>query len=183
MEPETVTCSICGAVNDAGRALCIDCNRPLTAYAEQLDSQQHINREEIQRKIASLDTRPPAVLAMTLFYVVFAVFWPLAYVVGAFMSREKVNAEGTNYLSAAFDAIGPFLSAGLLVPFALLLVFLAWATWTQRSWAWTAGLVTLGLFALKALQKGVGGAVWLVVAAVLAFFWFREETKVWYGHS
>lgn len=185
---QTVKCPHCGEENDVASALCTQCNTPLTAYAGTLTG--HV--EEATRRRAALaatqDIRPPAVNAMAVFLAAFALFWPLARVVGAFAARRAVgadNTEGLNYIGNAVGMVGPIVSALVLVPAALALLTLAWAVWTQRTWAWTAALAALGLFALLALLAfGVTplrSLALLLAAGALAFAWVQPRTRAWFG--
>jgi hypothetical protein len=134
-----------------------------------------------------LNLRPPVIGAMALFDLLFALFWPFAFVVGAFAARTHLNADQTNYLGTAFSAIGPILSAIVLIPIGLALLGLAWGTWTQRPWAWTANAAGLAAFALAALFKffsaPIMAFVWIGLACGFAYYWFRPETKSWFGMS
>lgn len=128
--PDTIQCPNCGTPNDTGAALCKACMNPLTAYSGQLKGETYQGR--LVKQVAYLDTRPPAVIAMTVLDIVFALFWPLRMVFASFAARQTTNAEGTNYVASAFGTIGPILSAILLIPAAILLGVVAWAAWTQR---------------------------------------------------
>ncbi len=182
--PDTKQCPNCGLVNDAGRARCADCQTPLTAYAGQLEEFTSSQGRLVQH-VARLNRRPLAVAALALFDALFALFWPLAFVIGALAARQSVNAEGTNYLASAFGMVGPTLYAVVLIPAALALGALAWATWTQRPWAWTANVVVLGIFALLALFKlaaaPIMAIIWIGLACGLTYYWFQPETKAWFG--
>jgi hypothetical protein len=186
-EPETVQCKFCGEVNEVGSALCANCKSPLTAYAGEIKGLSAEEKARMAARVARLKRHPPAVYALTVFNALFALFWPLAFTLGGFMARERVNSEGTNYLAAAFGAIGPFLTALMLIPAGLALIYLAWATWSQRSWAWMANLGSLALFAFLALRQFSSAPLlalfWLFVAGALTVIWLRPETKVWYGLS
>jgi hypothetical protein len=182
---ETQQCPHCGTPNDIGRSLCENCQTPLTAYAGQLHGQAYQGR--LAEQVALLNTRPPVVVGMTVFHVLLVVFWPLARVVGAFASRQQTNAEGTNYIASAFSSIGPILQAIVFVPIALALIVLAWATWTERTWAWTVNAFALAAFALFAILKypsaHLQAILYVGLAGGLAFFWFRPQTRGWYGLS
>jgi hypothetical protein len=181
---QTRQCPNCGAANSIDSALCENCRAPLTAYAGQLTGQGESAQGRLAGQVAQLETRPPGVVAMTVFDVLFAGFWPLRSVAGAFLAKPRLNAEGTNYLGAAFGTVGPVLAAIVLIPLALALFGLAWMTWTQRPWTWTANLAALGLFALLALLHfSPLSVVWLAAAGALAYLWFRPETKAWFGFS
>ncbi len=181
---DTGQCPNCGHVNDVGRATCANCQLPLTAYAGQIpdfDSQQG----KLAQQVAQLNVRPPIIQAMALFNLLFALLWPLAYVAYGFLARPHLNAESTNYIGTAVSAVGPILAALVLIPIGLALFALAWATWTQRPWAWTANAAGLAAFALLALLKfataPIMAFIWVGLACGLAYYWFRPETKSWFG--
>ena len=181
--PETRQCPHCGTVNDIANALCERCKTPLTAYAGQLTGEAYQGR--LAGQVALLERQPPVVIAMAIFNVLFAVFWPLATVMRSFQATPHVNEEGTNYAAAAFTTIGPILSAILLVPIALAILVLAWATWAQRTWAWTVNAFFLGGIALLAILKfstsHTLAFIYAGLACGLAYFWFQQKTKAWYG--
>lgn len=177
---DTIQCPNCGTANDTGAALCKACMHPLTAYSGQLKGETY--QGKLVKQVAYLDTRPPAVIAMTALDVVFALFWPLRTVFANFASRPTTNAEGTNYVASAFGTIGPIFSAMLLIPTAIVLGFLAWAAWTQRPWAWMANLGVLIVFALLNLRP-TPAALFAVAAIVIGVFWMMPRTKGWYGLS
>ncbi len=177
---DTKQCPNCGTPNDVSQSLCKNCMTPLTAYAGQLVGESHKGR--LAKQVADLETRPPAVIGMTVLNVVFALFWPLRIVLANFAAKPTTNAEGTNYVASAFGSIGPILSAILLIPAAILLCILAWATWTQRPWAWMTNLGVLVVFALLNL-RATPMALFAVAAIVLGVLWMMPRTKGWYGLS
>ena len=178
--PDTIQCPNCGTPNDTGAALCKACMNPLTAYSGQLKGETYQGR--LVKQVAYLDTRPPAVIAMTVLDIVFALFWPLRMVFASFAARQTTNAEGTNYVASAFGTIGPILSAILLIPEAILLGVVAWAAWTQRPWAWMVHFGVLILFALLNLRP-TAAALFAVAAVVIGVLWMMPRTKGWYGLS
>jgi hypothetical protein len=182
---ETRQCPHCGLENDLGRSLCANCQTPLTAYAGQLQGAAY--QGKLAAQVERLETRPPGVVAMVVFIVVIVVFWPLASVVTAFLHREAINAEGTNYLASAFGALGPLLTALVMIPIACVLSWLAWATWTQQTWTWNANAGLLIGFAVFALSRHAVYQnmtyVWIALAVVLGFFWFQSATRAWFGLS
>lgn len=182
---ETIQCPHCGEINDSGRARCINCQTPLTAYGGQLDRAPEEQRKKLAEQVARLETRPPIVAAMTLFNTLFAIFWPLAYAIGSFMSRPKTSGDNSNYLGAAFGSIGAFLVALIFVPIAIALFGLAWGTWTQKSWAWTANAAFLCAFAVLAFLRfhvnHLLGFIWLGLDGAFAYYWFKPQIKEWFG--
>lgn len=178
--PDTIQCPNCGTPNDTGQSLCKACMNPLTAYSGELKGETH--QGKLAGQVAYLETRPPAVMAMTVLDVVFALFWPLRKVFTSFAARPTTNAEGTNYVASAFGTVGPILAAALLIPVAIALVFVAWATWTQRPWAWMVNLGVLIVFALLNLKPSPV-ALFAVAAGVIGVLWMMPRTKGWYGLS
>ncbi len=178
--PDTIQCPNCGTPNDTSAALCKACMNPLTAYSGELKGETY--QGNLVKQVAYLDTRPPAVIAMTVLDIVFALFWPLRRVFANFANRPTTNVEGTNYVASAFGTIGPILSAILLIPAAIALGVVAWAAWTQRPWAWMVNLGVLVLFALLNLRPNPT-ALFAVAAIVIGVFWMLPRTKGWYGLS
>ncbi|MCW3099080.1 MAG: hypothetical protein JWL77_4698 [Chthonomonadaceae bacterium] len=178
--PDTIQCPNCGTPNDTAAALCKACMNPLTAYSGELKGETY--QGNLAKQVVHLETRPPAVIAMTALDIVFALFWPLRMVFANFAARQTTNAEGTNYVAAAFGTIGPILSAILLVPAAILLGVMAWGAWTQRPWAWMANFGVLIVFALLNLRP-TPTALLAVAAIVIGVFWMMPRTKGWYGLS
>jgi hypothetical protein len=182
---DTQQCPNCGHVNESGRAVCANCQLPLTAYSGQVSGDFESSRGKLAQQVSRLNVRPPIVAVVALCDLLFALFWPLAYVVNDFANRPRLNGEMTNYLGSAFGAIGPFLHAIVLVPIGLALIGLAWATWTERAWAWSVNAIGLAAFVLLSLRNfGVAPImtiIWVVLAGGVAFVWFRSETKAWFG--
>ena len=180
----TRQCPHCGVVNDMSRALCSNCQSPLTAYGGQLNGVAYQGKLAAQASQAAV--RPAVVTAMTLFDILYAVFWPIAYVIGAYMGRAQLNTEGTNYVAAALGSLGPLFSALALLPIGAMLCFLAWSTWTQRTWAWTANAWTIGIFVLIVFMKHQFSLFTFVcagLAGALAYFWFLPRARAWFGLS
>jgi MFS family permease len=119
------------------------------------------------------------------FHIFFALFWPLASVLGAFATRIKVNEEGTNYLAASFGSIGPIFTAVVCVPFFAGFLIVAWGAFTQRDWGYHGSFGVLGLFGVLALMKfGSAPALtlfWLVLVVTGVVFWLKSDVKAWYG--
>jgi hypothetical protein len=176
-------CPHCAHENPDGLAVCLNCNTPLTAYSGQL---MGAVSEETRYKAAKLAVRPPVIpmaAALTLALAALGPAWALA---SRFFSRPAVNAEGTNYVGAAFGAVGVAFAAMVLVPLALVLVFVAWGVMIQRTWAWTAQAVVL----LGILVIGFTG--WLipslflrillsVAAVIVGVMWMKQDAREWYG--
>jgi hypothetical protein len=163
--------------------MCENCNTPLTAYGGQVGQEENFKRR-LATQVSALDVRPPAVIAMVVFYLLFTLFWPLRGVVSAFAARPHLNSEGTNYIGAAFGTLGPIFACVTLLPIAVLLCGLAYFTWAQRPWTWMAGLVGLGVaVVVTALQNGLGALTILIgiVAVTIAVFWTQARTRAWFG--
>src|ERR1044071_9262972 len=104
---ETVQCKHCGTQNDISRALCENCQSPLTAYAGQLRGESY--RGNLSAQVDRLRVRPISVTLMVVFLIIIIVGWPLREIFSAFASRATLNSESTNYIASAFGAIGPIL--------------------------------------------------------------------------
>ena len=178
---ETKTCPGCGTANDISRALCEVCSTPLTAYSSELPAEDLERKVSLKKEAMKLTRHPSAVLVMVGFQSFIALLL-LSKVFASIASRQQVNAEGTNYIGAALGSIGPVFTAIFLVPAALAVLFLAFQTWSQSSWAWMAGTV----FAVACCLLGVwlfGGFAILCVPAIIALliFWNQPACKKWYG--
>lgn len=182
MEQEK-TCPHCGTSNRAGRALCAQCNFPLTAYAGDLTGESY--QGKLAGQVALLEQRPPVIPIVAVGLVLLAIVGPLLTAARAFQTQPKVNEEGTNYVAASFGSVGPIMQAFVLVPVALLFLVVAWGIWTQRPWGWPAGLVTLGLLAVRSVLSitALPSLLLLIACGVLAWFWLRPTTKAWFGQN
>lgn len=184
MEANTQQCPYCGTVNEISLARCSNCQSPLTAYAGQITGLEESGKGRLAEQVKAVEIRPPAIGAATGFNIFVALFWPLAAIIGAFASRTRVNADGTNYISAVVGSIGPIFTALVMLPLTLALVVVAWGTWTQQTWAWKANAVTIVGFALLMLTR-IGSApislIWLIGSGALAYLWFQPRTRAWYG--
>lgn len=180
---EQSQCKHCGTLNEAGRALCSNCQTPLTAYSGELRGEEY--RGKLAGQVDRLGGRPPAVTMVSIFLVLAAIGWPLRAVVAAFLKREHLSADGTNYISSAFSAIGPIFISIVCVPIAAVLVWIAWSVYQQRPGSWQFGLGALIAFAAYSLvQLGVSmgwSIFWLAITAVLAVLWFHGSTRAWFG--
>ena len=177
---DTIQCPNCGTPNDTNAALCKACMNPLTAYSGELKGETY--QGNLVKQVAYLDTRPPAVIAMTVLDVAFALFWPLRIVLHNFAAKPTTNAEGTNYVASAFGTIGPILAALLLIPAAVALCVAAWGAWTQRPWAWMVNFGVLIVFTLLNLRPSPV-ALLAVAAIAIGVFWMLPRSKGWYGLS
>lgn len=183
LDLETQQCKNCGMLNSIDWSLCSNCQSPLTAYSGQLRGQE-FDTEHLNQKIKKLDQHPFAVKMMAGQNVFFAAFWPLASAVSGILSRAKVNSETTNYLSAAFSAVGSFMNAIVMVPIALLLIWIAWGAWSQKPWAWGANLGVSLVFGLTCLVHfHLLNIFWLALLAVTTSLWFSKDTRTWFGQN
>lgn len=176
-------CPNCRAENPPGVSRCTVCAMPFTTYAGELTDERY--QGNLAGQVAKLDKRPAMVGAMAGFHIFFALFWPIASILGAFSSRVKVNEEGTNYVAASFGSIGPIVITMVCLPFAAAFLIVAYGAWTQRDWGYWGSLGTAGLFAVLALLKlGAAPALsvfWIVLAGLGVGFWLRRDVKAWYG--
>jgi hypothetical protein len=177
-------CPHCQAEIEEGQALCPSCDRPLTKYAGNITREVS---DLTQARLARLSAKPPVIPVMAGVNVFLALFGPLWTVFKSLGARPTINAEGTNYLGTAFGGVGVFMTAIVLIPLAIAFCVVAWGILTQRTWAWTANLLVLGVFLLLggALGSflGLGSlvAARVVIVAVLAFLWFRPDVREWFG--
>src|SRR5512143_3699501 len=142
-------CPHCEIPNEDGAAVCSSCGTPLTAYGNQITGEVS---EATRARAAKLAIRPAVVPFAAAFCAFAAVAGPLWRVMSLFLSRVTTNPEGTNYLSAAFGAVGIAFSAMVLVPLAIALLLVAWGVMTQRTWAWGAVLALLFLVLVTAFR-------------------------------
>lgn len=180
---DTQKCPHCGTPNDSGNAFCENCNTPLTAYGGQIDGSYHSDQGRLAQQVALLGGHPPVVVAVVIFDILFALFWPVAFVIHQYTGAGQVNASGSNYIFAALSMVGPVLFTFTLIPIALACLYLAWATWTQRPWAW---LINTGVLAAATVvfvmnYPAMKAIVFLILVAGIALFWFRPATKSWFG--
>ncbi len=178
-------CPHCGTLNDSGSALCENCQTPLTAYSGQLSGEAY--QGKLAEKVAELRVRPPGVYLMTAFLAVIALAWPVRSIFMAFANRAVLNSESTNYVSAAFGAVGPIMIAIVCVPVAVALLWLAWSGYTQQPGAWQICLGVVGAFAvymvLNYREYHAWTIFWTLAALGLTSFWIHPSTKAWYGLS
>lgn len=175
-------CKVCDTPNEEGRARCQNCDAPLTAYAGQVTGDYNPATAE---KALQLSLRPPIVVVMAVLDGLTAIFGPFWLVAVKFLARPTAGEEGLNYIGAALSAVGVTLLAIFLIPLGLFLLYLAWATWTQRPWAWSANAVLLLVSALLAVlafaSSPIAALTRIGLSASVAFFWFKPETKDWYA--
>ncbi len=183
MVEETKTCINCGMVNDIGVARCVQCSNPLTAYGGQVNNSEK-HEGNLAAQVALLEKRPVIVSVVAGFSVFFALFWPLAYVIGSFTARVKVSEDQMNYLAASFGSLGVIFSAIALIPLAIVLVIVAWGTFTQRAWGWYTSLGSMGVFLFWTLVHFRAAPffsfVWVVAMISGAVLWFKRDVKAWY---
>lgn len=176
-------CPHCDLPNEEGAAVCDACGTPLTFYGRQVTGEVS---EATRAKAARLAVRPTVVPYMVAFCALFAVLGPFWRLAARFAARTQVNQEGTNYLGAAFGALGVTFAAALLIPLGVAILVVAWGILTQRTWSWTSGLLVLVIAVATAFTGaffGAGILKLLVIAAGigLAIAWMRSETREWFG--
>lgn len=180
---ETQICPNCRAENPPGNSRCSVCATPFTTYAGQLTDERY--QGNLAGQVAKLDTRPVMVSVMAGFHIFFALFWPLASIIGAFKSTVKVNEEGTNYIAASFGSIGPIAITAVCLPFFVAFLIVAYGAFTQRDWGYYGSMGGMGLFATLALFKfGASPALavfWIVLVIIGFAFWLGHGVKAWYG--
>ena len=159
------------------------CSSDLTAYGGQINGEKYEGK--LASKVALLETRPRIVSAVAGFHIFFALFWPLAYVMGSFGSRVKVNEDQTNYLAASFGSLGIIFSFIALIPLAVALFVVPWGTWTQKPWGWFASLISMGVFGGWALvhlkSSPFFSIIWIALMVVCVIQWYKEEVRGWYA--
>jgi hypothetical protein len=179
---ETKKCPNCGLDNQIDRSICDNCYTPLTAYGKQVGMVNDFE-SKLTKQVEALDERPKVVHVMAAFTALLAL--PLlARVISGFRHQPTADPENVNAITTAFAAIGPLFYAVIFIPLAIALVVLAYFTWTQQPWTWTANLVVLGLTALLVLlifHLSLAALFWLAVLGTLTYFWLTPDTKAWYG--
>jgi hypothetical protein len=175
-------CPNCHAEVEEGLAVCSQCGAPLTAYGGQITGEV---RPETRAKAAKLAVRPPIVVVMAILDALVALLGPLGLAWVRITGRTQVSEDATNYIAAALGAVGAFAVAIVLIPLGLFLLVLAWATWTQKPWAWMANVVLLILMVLLAVRVFAaepGQALLRIgLCGAIAYFWFHPRTKEWFG--
>ena len=175
-------CPHCELPNEDGVAVCQSCGMPLTVYGRQVTGEVS---EATRAKAAKLAIRPFVVPIMAAFCALAALFGPVWSLLSRFLGRAQVNQEGTNYLGAAFGAVGIALAALVLVPLAVAMLVVSWGILSHRTWAWGAGLVVVigALFAAFTNYFFAGPLkfVMIVCAIALAALWFRRDAREWFG--
>jgi hypothetical protein len=159
---------------------------PLTAYAGQLAGETY--QGKLASQVEALDRRPLVVAVLAVLNILVALL-ALGYAIHSILSTHHEGEEA--YLANAFNAIGAFMIALVLVPIAIALIIHAAATWTQRTWTWNSNLAFLGVIGLFQLTQfrypGFGihllAVILLALAGGLAYLWFRPQTRAWYGLS
>ena len=175
-------CPHCGEPNPEGVALCLNCASPLTPYAGHITGAVS---EATRAKAARLRIPSGIVPVMAAFDVLLAVAGPFRIGLAGFFARPEVNPEGMDYMARAFGAVGAFVTAGIMIPVGIVLLIVAWATWTQRTWAWGANLGVLALVGIMAISGFISPALVRVIVLgfviVLTMFWSGRTAREWYG--
>lgn len=169
--------------------MCQQCLTPLTAYAGQLSGENYQGR--LAAQVASLNSRPKVVVVMTVFNVLLALFVPLLIFIGSLPGHASGNPDDAyqSGMSTAFHSIGAVVVGLVMIPMAGVLIWLATATYTQRTWTWNANFASLAVFVIVQLTKfrlhstlpHVFAAASLIAVAVVVYFWSRSETRSWFG--
>lgn len=176
-----MNCPHCGTPNPEGVSICEACLEPLTAYGGEVTGIASQSAVEAGRRLA---VRPAIVPFAVALDVATALAGPIASVAGRFSARPQVNQEATNYLSAAFGALGVTFYAAAVLPVAIVLLLVAWGCFTQQTWAWKANAAVLVAGAVWGLTHMVGNAaafICLVAFVVIGVGWFRGSVREWYG--
>lgn len=183
MSDDSRLCPNCGQPTPAARAVCAHCGAPLTAYGGQVGQEENFQRR-LATQVEALERRPPAVIASVVFQALFILAWPIAIMVAAWSHRVGLNKDETNYMAAAFGVLGPIMATAVFVPITALLAFVAYATYAQRTWAWTAGAALLVLAPVVSLIRfgfTFWTILWIVAALAIGWFWTRPATRAWFG--
>ncbi len=185
---DTRQCPNCGAVNDVSFSMCQQCLTPMTAYSGQITGESY--QGKLASQVAALNTRPMAVMAMVLFQLVFAIF-PLVVFAHYLPGPASANPDDAyqSSMSSAFHVVSAVVAGFIMIPLAVLMVWVAWATWAQRTWTYNAVFAPLCVFVFIMITKfrlpsaplHVFAGVSIAAVAVLVFFWFRPSTRAWYG--
>ena len=121
---------------------------------------------------------------MAAFCIFAALAGPLWRLLSTFSARPALNEEGTNYLGAAFGAVGVTLSAFVLIPLAIAMLVVAWGILSHRTWAWWAALVLAAACVFAAFTGMLfAGLKFLVIAVgvAVAIGWVQHSVREWYG--
>src|SRR2546423_2474668 len=106
-------CPECLNETPEGQAFCEVCAAPLTGYSAAVPGEASA---VTLRKLARISARPAIIPVMAAFIAAIAVFGPFGALLAKYNSRPTINAEGTNYLSPAFSAVGTALAAMIFIP-------------------------------------------------------------------
>jgi uncharacterized membrane protein len=168
--------------------MCQQCLTPMTAYSGQLTGETY--QGKLAGQVALLNTRPAAVTAMVIFQVLFAVF-PLVVFAHYLPGPANTNPDEAYQasMSSAFHVISAVVAGFVMIPLSVVMLWVAWSTWAQRTWAYNAVFAPLSVFVIIMLTKfGQPSTTLHVVAgfsiaaiAVLVFFWYRPTTRAWFG--
>jgi hypothetical protein len=160
----------------------------MTAYSGQLTGETY--RGKLASQVESLNSRPAAVIAMTVFHLVFALF-PLVLFAHYLPGPASTNPDDAyqSSMSSAFHIASAAIAGFVLIPLSAALVFLAWATFVQRTWTYNAAFAPLIVFVIVMITKFKHPSTLVHVAAVfsiigvfaLVFFWYRPATRAWFG--
>lgn len=186
---DTKKCPNCGADNDISFSLCQQCMTPLTAYAGQLDGESY--KGKLATQVAALNQRPHSIVTMMVYHVLVAILIPLRIFVGSLPGKESADPDQVYQasMSTAFHSIGAVVVGLVMIPLAIALIYLAWGTWAQRTWAWNAAFAPLIVavimlvtnFHQPSVPLHIFSGFALAVSAVVIYMWYRPDTKSWFG--
>jgi hypothetical protein len=169
--------------------MCQQCLTPLTAYSGQLTGETY--QGKLAAKVAALNTRPIPVIVMATFHMLFAIFVPIAIFISSLPGRASTNEDDLYqaHMSTAFHSIGAVVVGLVMIPLALALFWLAWATFTQQTWTYNASFAPLIVFVIMMCTKfgkpsqtlHIYAALGVLGTAVLIFFWYRPATRDWFA--
>lgn len=180
---DTIQCKYCGTSNEAGNAMCVNCQSPLTAYGGQITGVNYQGKLAAQAEL--LQRRPVAVVIVTTMLAFIAIGGPLRYIaamVWAYVSRTH-SEEG--YLSSAFGVLGPIAAAVLCLPIACVIFWVAYEAVHQQPRAWRFGCGILfcyvGYLAIHFREGIMWNLLWLVPVLISCGLWMAPKTRAWFG--
>ena len=138
-----------------------------------------------ERSALGTITRPFGVTILAVLHVLQAIF---LFLVGlAVMTLGFLLSRMIFRFPLLLRGLLPVIG-GVLIVVALLDLVLAYGLWSGRGWAWILSLVlaALGiLFSLISLvfRGGVGGAVTLIIDAIIIYYLTRPNVKAFFGET
>jgi hypothetical protein len=160
----------------------------MTAYSGQITGETY--QGKLAAQVAALNTRPLAVTAMVIFQLVFAIF-PLIIFAHYLPGPASANPDDAyqSSMSSAFHVVSAVVAGFVMIPLSVAMVWVAWATWAQRTWTYNAVFAPLAVFVfimctkfqLPSTPLHIIAGFSIAAAVVLVFFWFRPGTRAWFG--